>query len=240
MALILFVVLLIVGLASPPELRTPALIGAGGSLLVMQLAVMWGNRGMVNVFTQAQRAYLEGDLDAARTLLETVRASGKADMRTLTLLGNTYRQLGRLGESEAVLYEALDKAPDHHFPLYGFGRTLLSEGRYDGAAEALARALDAGAPPIAWLDLAEAHYRLNRMDEARTALDKLPAQAEDYRMLMAAYLRYQVDGGAPPAAALIEAGLPYWEASAERFQATPYGKALIEDMRTLRNIVHVQ
>jgi tetratricopeptide (TPR) repeat protein len=240
MALLLFIVLLIVGLASPLELRTPALIGAGGSLLVMQLAVMWGNRGMVNVFTQAQRAYLDGDLEGARALLEGARTAGKADMRALTLLGNTYRQLGRLAESEAVLYEALDKAPDHQFPLYGFGRTLLSEGRYEDAAAALVRALDAGAPAIAWLDLAEAYYRLKRHDEARAALEKVPAQTEDYRALMAVYLRYQLGGGEPPTAALVEAGLPYWEASVARFRATPYSEALIEDMRTLRDIAHVQ
>jgi tetratricopeptide (TPR) repeat protein len=240
MALILFVVLLLVAALAPPELRTPALIGAGGSLLVLQLAVMWGNRGMVNVFTQAQRAYLAGDLDAARAILEAARSAGKADMRALTLLGNTYRQLGRLAESKAVLYEALDKAPDHHFPLYGFGRTLLSEGHYEEAAAALAGALDAGAPPIASLDLAEAHYRAGRLNEARAALDQLPALAEDYRALMAAYLRYQVGAGAPPTAALIQAGLPFWEGSAARFHATPYGKALNEDIQKLKGIVHVQ
>ena len=72
------------------------------------------------------------------------------------------------------------------------------------------------------------------------ALEKVPALTEEHRALMAAYLRYQVGAGAPPKAALVESGLPYWEASIERFRATPYGEALIEDIRTLRDIVHVQ
>ena len=65
------------------------------------------------------------------------RVRAKADARTLTLLGNTYRQLGQLGESEAVLSEAVDKAPESLFLVIwiwaytAFRRTLRRSRRRD-------------------------------------------------------------------------------------------------------------
>jgi tetratricopeptide (TPR) repeat protein len=229
-ALVLLVTALIAALLAPPDARLPILLGAAALLIVLQITVLWGNRGMISAFTQAQRLYVEGDLVGARDLLESVRP--RANARVLTLLGNTYRQLGQLDESEAVLSEAVDKAPNHYFPLYGFGRTLLSRGRYAEAVDAIQRALDLGAPSLVRVELGEAYYRLSQPEAALDALHSVAGQndAEPYRVLMAAYLLYRLGEGAPPSTEMLIDGLPYWEAAAERFRETPYGTALLLDI----------
>ncbi len=193
---------------------------------------MWGNRGMVTPFTKAQRHFLAGEFEAARDILESLRARGRADFEALTLLGNTYRQLGMLDRSEAILHDALQTGPEHHFPLYGFGRTLLAQGHYTEAAGYIQRAFDAGAPPVTRFDLAHALYR---QGETAQALHWLEAAREvidaPYRLLMIDYLRYRLGAGERPSPEVIEAGLPYWRASAERFAHTPYGRALDEDVQ---------
>lgn len=232
---LLLVALLIVAAAGPEALRVPALIGAGGLVIVSQIAVLWGNRGMISPFTQAQRHYLAGSFDRARDILEAARARGKIDVKSLTLLGNTYRQLGQLAESEAVLSEAVARAPEHYFARYGFGRTLLSRGEYAAAVESIAEAVRLGAPPIVQLDLAEAYYRLGRNDHAIALLENVRTH-EPHRALMQAYLFYRM-GGAPPTRELIMAGLPYWQASAERFSTTPYGQALAQDVERMQALI---
>lgn len=235
LGVILLLAAVIVALAAPSEARVPVLVGAGALLLVLEMTVLWGNRTMISPFTRAQRLYLDGDFGGVIDLLEPLRAKAgaKADARMLTLLGNTYRQLGRLDESKAVLSEAVDKAPQHYFTFYGFGRTLLSEGRYAEAVTALRHALDLSAPLGVQVDLAEAYFRLDALDETAAALRAADVEShlrEPYRALMASYLRYRVGAGAPPAPELIREGLPYWQAVAERFQTTPYGAALQVDV----------
>jgi tetratricopeptide (TPR) repeat protein len=231
------VVLLVIALIAipfaPPEQRTLVLFGVIAIVLVLEITVLWGNRGMISAFTQAQRLYVEGHFPAARDVLEAVRP--KADARALTLLGNIYRQLGQLDESKAVLSEAVDKAPNHYFPLYGFGRTLLSEGRYAEAVDAILRALDLGAPALVRFELGEAYYRLSQPEAAAEMLRSVAGRsdAEPYRVLMAAYLLYRLDEGTPPSSEVVEDGLPYWQAAAERFSGTPYGTALMHDVREM-------
>src|SRR5690606_38892276 len=150
----------------------------------------------------------------------------------LTLLGNTYRQLGVLDQSEAVLREALSLQPNHHFPLYGFGRTLLVQGFYTEAVEAFRQALMVGAPPVAQLDAGEALYRAGETEEAGRMLQAaLPLSHEPHRRLMAEYLLYRLGRGDVPALTLLEKGLPYWEANAERYVHTLYGENLADDIR---------
>jgi tetratricopeptide (TPR) repeat protein len=234
---ILLVVALITTLIAPPDARPLVLVGMGLLLIVLEATVLWGNRGMISVFTRAQRLYMDGELEAARDLLEA--AHSKADARTLTLLGNTYRQLGQLHESEAVLSEAVDKAPDRYFSLYGFGRTLLSEGRYAEAADAIRRALEVGASPVVQADLGEAYYRLNQPEDAIAALRAASAikggLGEPQRALMVNYLLFRLGQTEPPALDVVLSGLPYWEAMAERFRETPYGAALMLDVREMLN-----
>lgn len=239
----LLVIMALALLFGVPEIRIYAAIGAGLTVIVMEAAVLWGNRRMVTPYTQAQRAYLAGDFEQARRVLESEREAGRADMRALTLLGNTYRQIGWLSKSREVLYEAVDKDGDHHFPLYGLGRTLLTEGRYSEAFDVLARAVQAGAPSVVQLDVVESLYRAGRSDEAarllRTLNDDqtLSSGAEPHRLLMAALLRHRLLDAPAPARDLIEAGLPFWEASAARFADSPYSQSLTQDLALFSSVM---
>jgi tetratricopeptide (TPR) repeat protein len=233
---LLIVTLSIVALG-PDGLKQPAVITAGGLLIITQIIIMWGSRGMVTPYTQAQRAYLAEDFATARQVLEALRAGGGADCRDLTLLGNTYRQLGQLEKSEEVLTEAMQLCPNHHFPLYGFGRTLLVQGRYAEAIDAFGRAQAAGAPLVVQFDLGDAYFRQGDREQARRVLEGVSSLIEEpHRTLMAAYLLYRLERGEPPSAALVEAGLPYWRAEGERFRQTPYGQALANDVRQMQTL----
>lgn len=237
-ALLLALLLLLLSsgalLAGPDDLRQPALIGTAGLIIVIQFIFLWANRGMVTPYTRAQRAFLAEDFEHAALILDELRQRGKADYRALTLLGNAYRQMGRLPESSAALAEALAIQPNHHFPLYGFGRTLHVEGRYAEAAAAFEQALAAGAPDIVRLDLGEVYFRQGRAAEAAATLNQTQTD-EPHRLLMKAYVLYRLGAGAFPDAGLVEVGLPYWRASAERFSATPYGQQLAEDIDWLES-----
>jgi tetratricopeptide (TPR) repeat protein len=230
-ALALFILALLVAAFGPADLRQPALVGAAGLFLVTQIIILWGNRGMVTAYTKAQRYYVAGDFEAARAMLERLAADEQADANALTLLGNTYRQLGRLDESEASLRQAIVKRPSHYFSLYGFGRTLLTKGNYTEAATILQQALDAGAPTLVQFDLGDARYRQGLHQEAAVLLQAVkPVIEEPYRALMVDYLLFRLNSGPIPAVELIRVGLPYWRASADRFSQTPYGQSLADDV----------
>jgi tetratricopeptide (TPR) repeat protein len=233
-AFALAVLLALVGLTvvsvGPEDLNIPATIGALGSMFAAQGVFMWANRDMVTDYTRAQRLYRAGQFDDARDALEGLYAGGKANINVLTLLGNTYRQLGKLAESERILLEALDIQPNHYFPLYGFGRTLLVQGRYAEAADAIQRALAQGAPEVTRFDLGEAQYR---QEQHATAIETLTAAHplvadEPHRQLMATYMLHTLGESDPPTLSLIDAGLPYWQAEAQRHANTRYGIALSE------------
>jgi tetratricopeptide (TPR) repeat protein len=236
--LILVVVMLVIAFSVPQEERTGALTAAGAVWFVTQLVILWANRGMVTPYTRAQRYYLREDFASAVAELERLRAEGKADEKALTLLGNTYRQLGRLDESEEALRLALEIAPNHHFPLYGFGRTLLVKGDYAGAAQIIQKALHAGAPQAVKADLGEAQYRMGTYQSAEQTLrETLPIVGDDpQRRLMVSYLLYKL-GGEMPDSALIHAGLPYWQATAERFHFTSYGSSLKVEVAALEQSI---
>ncbi len=236
LALLLLVTAFVMVLIAPQEERVRFLIAFGALMLVSQGIVLWANRGMVAPITQAQRAYMRGAFDEVLKVLEPLRQSGNADITHLTLLGNTYRQLGDLQASESVLSEAVDKVPNHHYSLYGFGRTLIVQGRYEIGADYVARALAAGAPPIVRFDLGEALYRLGRWDDAQKYLSDIPPD-EVHRVLMAHYWHYAMGMAESPSEALIVAGLPYWVAQVERFSATPYGEAVAQDVAQLRALI---
>ncbi len=232
LALVLLALCVLLALTGPPELRIPALAGAFGALVVLQAAILFSYRHMVNEYAQAQRAYLVGDFAEAVRLLETRRIDGRARWRELTLLANAYRQVGRLDDSLDSVEAALVFAPEHHFPLYALGRARLEHGDYAAAAEALARARAAGAPPEMLLELAEARWRAGDPDGARTALaafDQLPEPDDPLRALQAAVLRWRLTGGSPPAAGVVAAGLPGWRALEARAAASPYAAALAAD-----------
>ncbi|HEX2906264.1 MAG TPA: tetratricopeptide repeat protein [Phototrophicaceae bacterium] len=222
----------------PLSLRQPALIGGLGLVIVAQVIFMWANRNLVLPYTQAQRYYLAEDFPAAQQILETVVANGKADFRALTLLGNTYRQLGRLDESQEVLTKALAIRPSDPFPLYGFGRTLLIKGFYAEAADVINRALVAGAPVAVKIDLGEALYRQGQKDEARSVFQNNQLiDCEPYRKLMMVYLLHCLGAGEPPPRELLKAGLPFWRQQVERFETTPYGQILAADVQQMQALI---
>lgn len=239
-AVILLLITLLVALAGPENLQQPATISVIGLVIAIQVIVLWGNRGMVTPFTQAQRHFINGNFEEARNILEDLRQDGAEDVQAMTLLGNTYRQLGRLDESEAILYEAHNKYPDHYFPWYGFGRTLLVKGQYDGAANAIEQSLTLGAKPIVHFDLGEAYYRLGDHTNAQVHLEAAQNQPglEPYRALMVAYLLGKIgeNTSSQPLEAFIDDGLPYWKAQKDRFVHTPYGKALAEDINAIEHL----
>jgi tetratricopeptide (TPR) repeat protein len=197
----------------------------------MQGIFLYANRNMVTPFTQAQRLILDARYEDAISLLEQT-VSETSDAQTLTLLGSAYRMAGRIDESRQILTKALQMSPKHHFPLYSFGRTLLASGQYAEAEDAFRRAVTNGAPPFARVDMAEAAYRAGNSFEVDGH-----AESEPHVTLMASYLQWRSGQGEPPEAALIEAGLPYWEKTAMRFAHTPYGPDVQRDLDALQDFL---
>lgn len=240
LGILLMIGLLILSGIVPEDQRAFALVAAGGVLLAVQAVVMWANRGMITPYAQAQKHYMAEAYPEARAILETLAEAETPDMRTLTLLGNTYRQLGLLSESKQTLTKALQLAPNHQFPLYGLGRTLLIEGDYQGAASTLAHTIEAGAPAPMRVDLAEAYYRIGDHQAAAALLETLDQQRnmledDPQRLLWVDYLRFRL-GGEPPYARIIATGLPYWQKTAQHFSQTPYGADLMQDIVILQQL----
>ncbi|PJF40853.1 MAG: hypothetical protein D6737_08175 [Chloroflexi bacterium] len=236
-ALCLLVVSLFVAALGPDNLRQPSLIGFAGLILVTQVIVMWGNRVMVTPYTKAQRHYMAGEFDDACAILQQLYQQNEADLQAMTLLGNVYRQLGRLDESEHVLREALNEAPSHHFPLYGLGRTLLTQGRYNEAVTKIQQAFEAGAPVVIQFDLFEALYRQGNEDTLRTLIPELKdAAAEAHRRLMFQYILFRLGERTTLDDNLLREGLPHWVASVEVYAHTPYGKVLSEDVVEMQQL----
>lgn len=200
-------------------LRNPALIATMALTAMIQVLVLWGNRHMVTPFTRAQRHYQRGEFDRVLALLVPEQDTEKPDVGALTLLGNTYRQLSRLDESAAVLEDAIRLGGHTYFPVYGYGRTLLVRGEFDRAAAMLTRALEAGAPSVTRVELAEAQFHAGEVDAARATLAAVDEALDPARQMMAALINGQPSGTTDEAVA-------FWDETARRFADTPYGAAL--------------
>jgi tetratricopeptide (TPR) repeat protein len=236
LALLLLAVLI---LFTSDPLRTPALISAAGLLVALQGIMLWGNRHMVVPFTQAQRHYVAGEFAKARDILradmDELMANGKhPTIDALVLLGNTYRNLGQLRESESILRIAVARRPDYHFAQYGLAKTRQAVGDYNATIMYLSEALKRGAPAIIRFDLAFTQYLRGDDGAARAVLNSIPEADEIHRVLMTAYLHHELTQGAFPDAELIAAGLPFWEAEVERFGHMPYGRDLQVIIQHLR------
>jgi len=237
MALILLMVSFVVIMFSSGNLRQSALIGFVGLIIALQLIFMWGNRTMVTAYTQAQRRYLAEDFSSARDILEDFHNRSKPDVFSLTLLANTYRQLGLLDKSEEIVKKALALRPFDHFPLYSFGRTLLIRGSYAQSIETLRQALQAGAPLIVEFDLGEALYRNGEFDASAGVLERIrDPQQEPFRLLMTDYLLFKMQRNGAPEAVEVAAGLAYWQELANRFASTPYGQSLANDVAFMHSL----
>ncbi len=234
-ALILMLPALALLAVGPPSLRLPSGIGLAGLIIVAQLIVMWANRGMVAPYTLDQRCFRAGDFEQARDLLRGLLESGtRVHPDVLVLLGNTYRHLGDLDSSESVLRQAVDAQPDYHFSSYGFGRTLLAKGDYAAAADYIDRALAQGAPPVVRFDLAHCYYRSQDARLDRDLLQQIASHSDEPHHQLMAALMLTTDAQRSPDPALIEAGLPFWQAEVQRFETTPYGQAVAADVRRLQ------
>ncbi|MFN8378656.1 MAG: hypothetical protein U0452_08300 [Anaerolineae bacterium] len=219
-------------IVGPYELRLAAVVGAFGALVVLQAAILYGYRHMVNDYALAQQAYLRSDYDEAIRLMEARKAAGKARWRELSLLSNAYRQQGRLDEALDSAKAALVFAPEEALPLYACGRAQLERGDFVEAEQTLRRAFEAGSPPETALDLADAAYRAGDGDGARLALGRLDAQPtpdEPTRSLLLAVLRWRVLDGERPAPDGVAAGLDGWRALEARCGNSPYAEALAAD-----------
>jgi tetratricopeptide (TPR) repeat protein len=230
--LILFIVLAVTASA---ENRGTFLIAAGAMLLVTQGVVLWANRGMVTPLAKAQRTYLAEDYNTTLQLLEPLARSQSLDTSGWMLLGSAYRQVSDFDKSLMALENALRLEPNHHFSLYNFGRTLLVRGDYAEAIPYFEAALEAGAPEALRADLGEALYRAGQLDAARDHLRRAKAAVQDDppRALWVEVLLYLLGDAARPNDDLVRSGIAYWQATAERFQRTPYGAALRQDIAAI-------
>jgi tetratricopeptide (TPR) repeat protein len=198
----------------------------------LQIVVLFFPRHRQRVFAEAQQAFMAGEYEKAAAKLETLLASPDGvDMeQTQTLLGNSYRQLGRLVESEAVLWSALESYPKSAFTLYGLGRTMLAQGRFAEAAEHIRTALDQGGRKAMRTELALAYYLAGEADQAAEEAARTARQLglEPYRVLMVNYILWKTreDSRAPVMMERTREGLRYWQAEADRFADTDYGKRL--------------
>jgi tetratricopeptide (TPR) repeat protein len=159
----------------------------------------------------------------------------------LALLANIYRQLGDVEKSEEIVKKALALRPFDHFPLYSFGRTLLIRGFYAQAIDTLRQALQAGAPTIVEFDLGEALYRNGEFDASADLLERLrDPQQESFRLLMTDYLLYRMGRRDTPDTVEVSAGIAYWRELANRFQVTPYGQMLTQDVAYMQSLVEAK
>ncbi len=238
-ALLLAVVLLLALLAiagqTTGETRNVILFGFALLTLVTQGIVLWGNRQLVTAYTQAQRLAAAGDFVAARDMLlahqaDLEKTGKRLNAKSLTLLGNTYRSLGNLADSETVLRQAVARQPTDYFPLYGLGRTLLVLGHFDESLTFIQKSVEYGAPSGVQCDLGLIYYwRDDRVSACQAFRHVLETTAEEHRRLLAQFLVYHINSSPaadPPEHALLVAGLPFWEAETQRYSHTPYGQAL--------------
>lgn len=232
----LLLIIDVIILATQPELQAPALAGAVGLLLGIQAIFMWGNRNLVTPFTQAQRHFVAGEFEQVVDVLKQyIEDEEHPTLDALILLGNTYRTLGQLVESESILRIAIARRPDYHFALYGLGKTFLAKGQYQIAIEQLEKSIKNNGVQTTHFDIALALFLDSHLDEALTELDKLPPVDEAYRQLLMAYMRYLYDPQDNTRQFNWD-GLPFWEAEARRFEHTPYGQTirdLVQEMRQL-------
>jgi tetratricopeptide (TPR) repeat protein len=244
-ALALFIVLMGLSLLGQPELQTPLLIGGVGLLIVMQVVVMWGNRHMVTPFHAAQRAYLAGEFAKAQQLLEDDitqhHNEGKQPpVDHLVLLGNLYRQRGELEQSAETLRQALELEPSYHFPLYGYGRTLLVMGDYETAASFMQQSIEAGAPNNIRADVVYALYRAQAWDDLQAMLPDVNKQAlEPYRHLMMVWVEHRIAQTVFSLSAFPIEAYAFWDAELERYKNNPlaqsYCQALRHDLEAMRS-----
>jgi Flp pilus assembly protein TadD len=113
-----------------------------------------------------------GSAERATALLREAQAARPGSVELLVELGTTLDALGRDGEAESALREALETAPDHAKALNNLAYLLsLGDGPFEEAVGLAARAVESEPDNVAYLDtLGWALHRAGRTEEARTSL----------------------------------------------------------------------
>ena len=205
----------------PLALRGPALLGAFGALVALQLLVMWSLRSMQTAQSLAWRAFQRSDFARCSQLLEMEYRAGRASRSMQLLLAVAYRQQGLLKESEALARQ-LTAADARYFPAWrALGQALLASGDFSEAAVALAQAGESHADSRVELGLAR--YLVGERDAA--AADMREALAAVGLSASHAWLAGRILGGAGEEQA---DGSVYWREEAACFSHTEYGAALAE------------
>jgi tetratricopeptide (TPR) repeat protein len=204
----------------------------------LQIGALFYRRRPSGPLAEAQELFVQGNFDEAAEMLESLPED---TVEVRTLLGNAYRQLGRLEESEQVLRDALASNGRSAFPLYGLGRTLLAAGNFSGAAEAIRAALENGGRKVIRADLALAHYLSGDESAAVEAAKSVAGtlQIEPYRILMVNYLLHSLadDARAPDVMRRTRAGLDFWKNEARRFAETDYGRRLAGEIDIIERLL---
>lgn len=235
-------VMLALSFVLPPEQQLWAVVGLFALFVVVQGAILVQLGRQRPAVRQARRMFLQEDFEGVIQILEVDREAGQADVVSCTLLGNAYRQLGRLPESEAVLRDAVELDASSPFAAYGLGRTLLAKGQFSDAATWIAQAVAQGGQPVILIELALAQYYAGDTTASLQAL----LRAEQYhlepsRMLMAVYLRWRLneltEQEARTQLAAYSTGLAAWEAESIRFAATPFGGLLSDDVDAIGHLL---
>lgn len=234
--------IIIIFVASQLEGAFPVVVGLVLVMAALQMTILLG--GQRSVLIRARQYFIQGDFEAAAELLEAMETESP---RAVVLLGNTYRLLNRLEASEAALRRVLEMRPSDKMALYGLGRTLLVRGHYADAARYIETALANGARRTVMADLALALYYAEAesgriLELAQRALRVL--QLEAYRILLAAYLVYNLDDQQRTAAHRLmvtnAVGLNYWQAEVQRYHNRDYGQRLATDVMEIKAIVEEQ
>jgi tetratricopeptide (TPR) repeat protein len=213
------------------------------SLLQMGLLFLWNGDTASGPLLAARRYYIDGRFEAAAEVLENTELD-TASAEVLSLLGNTYRQLKRLDESEKLLRTAVERFPEDKLALYGLGKTLLVRGHYDEAAVMIERALAHDGRKNILVELTQAlHYAerdttevVRRANQAARVLN-----LEQYRTLFVNYVLYNLaDDNQDVAAHIIRnnrEGLAYWQSEARRFADQDYGRRVAGDVMEIKAIL---
>lgn len=242
-ALVVSLALLVFSFIGPPDLQLVAVLALVGLFVMIQVGILWIMWRQNPEVRQARKAYTAHDYpEAVRILLAAEREKGQLDVMGQTLLGNAYRQLGQLEDSERVLRAAYEAEPDTPFAAYGLGRTRLVQGAYTEAVTLIEQAYQNRAAQVILADLGQAYY-LAGQSEAGDILDQAARlNLQPHRALMTVYLRWRLSGEASDEVLLerlrrYDHGLAYWQAELERFRDTPYGEALGEDLARIDGLL---
>lgn len=213
------------------------------SMIQMGLLFLWNGDPMGSALVAARRFYMQGDFAAAARALEQIDQE-KADAAMLALLGNTYRQMKRLQDSEEILRQAFVRFSTDKLVLYGLGRTLLVRGQYEEAIMMIERALQNAGRNHILVELAQAQYYAGYDKNTVAATAQRASRVlnlEQYRTLYVNFLLYNLVQAEKEAARRIitmnRDGLTYWQSEARRFADEPYGRRVAGDVVAIRAII---